>query len=235
MEKKLVKLVGYSSTAKSGIGEYRDNKGRGLTGFYRNENENSFEVMELNKGHRVVSYKFPKVDIPFKSKMHSWSNLAFNCDWHYTKVKTKINKFEEVWLYGYKPIGFMAISNDATVYFDEMALEYTMTYKIGLERLLGMADDGIFEQCFDLEAFIKSYELLEEAHYGEQKGFIMNKTVKSKIRALSRREVTDCFEECLYGKTNSQYTLILAGLLFGHPIESTFARLVGTMVYNEMS
>ncbi|BFH67361.1 hypothetical protein J27TS7_16160 [Paenibacillus dendritiformis] len=235
MEKKLVKLEGYSSAAKSGIGEYRDNKGRGLTGFYRNENENSFEVMELNRGHRVVSYKFPKIEIPFKSKMHSWRNLAFSCDWYYKDEQVRIDKLKEAVEDRQKPFGYVALTDDAMFWFEGMALEYAMTQQIRYGVSFGFVGNHTFGQHFDLEAFIRSYELLEEAHYGERKGFIMNEFVQSKIRALSEQKILDCLQGYLSGKTNSDYDLILLGLLFGHPIESTFASLVGSMVYNNKS
>lgn len=236
MEKKLVKLVGYSSTAKSGIGEYRDNKGRGLTGFYRVEHQEYFVVMELIKGHEVGCYIFPKIEIPFKSRKHNWTNLALSRDWHYTNAKVKIQKIDEAVDHGHKPLRFMTKSIDASVYFDEAALKDIKTHRDKIEGLSVWGYSGTFDQDIDLEALIKSYELLDEAYFEEEKDFVMTRSIRSKIRSLNGQEFTNCLVEYFSsGTTTSDYNLILLGLLFGHPIESTFASLVGSMVYNNKS
>jgi len=63
----------------------------------------------------------------------------------------------------------------------------------------------------------------------------MNQYVKSKIRALSNQKLSDYLVGYDFTDPKSDYDLIFSGLLLGHPIKSTFASLVGSMVYNNKS
>lgn len=59
-------------------GKYRNEDGQGLCGFYRRDYKKTTDMVVLSNGNVIIRYKYPKVDIPFKSPMMRWHNLAFN-------------------------------------------------------------------------------------------------------------------------------------------------------------
>lgn len=235
MNKKIV-IIDWSEEDR--IGEHRDKEGKGLSGFYKSKHKDLFEVKVFDRGFLMAIYKFPKIEIPFKSDMHQWRNLGFNNGWTFTENQSKGANLIKAVEFGLRPVGFVTLSKyDKTDYFElarQSGLEYRETQSEN-EKVVGIAVSGTFGEHFDLEAFIKSYELLEEARYGEVRGYFMNQYVKSKIRALSNQKLSDYLAGYDFTNPKSDYDLIFSGLLFGHPIEATFARLVGSMVYNNKS
>ncbi|CAM3467390.1 MULTISPECIES: hypothetical protein [Paenibacillus] len=238
MMNQFLAIDGWSSSNPNLTGKVMDKPGVGRSAFVTRKQENSIVVRVFNNGFIVATYKFPKVDLPFKSKMHRWLNMGFCGEWHYKEGQNRGDYFIRAVLAGLKPIGFVTVANHDKNDYHELARQSDLVSKetqIADQKTVGFALSGTISQHLDLEALIKSYELLEEARYGEVRGYFMNQYVKSKIRALSNQKLSDYLAGYDFTNPKSDYDLIFSGLLFGHPIESTFASLVGSMVYNNKS
>ncbi|MFF3023423.1 hypothetical protein ACFVRR_12325 [Gottfriedia sp. NPDC057948] len=58
-------------------GKSVDKDNNALNGYFLAEQKKKNFVKVYSNGHLMTCYKFPKIKIPFKSKMHSWENLSF--------------------------------------------------------------------------------------------------------------------------------------------------------------
>jgi len=161
-------IDGWSSLNSNLTGKFMDKPGIGRSAFVTRKQGNSIVVRVFSNGFIVATYKFPKVDLPFKSKMHRWLNMGFCGEWHYKKEQNRGDYFIRAVLAGLKPIGFVTVANHDTNAYLELARQTDLVSKetkIADQKTVGFALSGAISQHFDLESLIKSYEPLEEARY----------------------------------------------------------------------
>lgn len=237
MKKELLVAEGRGSSETNLLARFGVKIPGGDFGYFIRLHDKLVVARIYNNGLLVARYNYPKMGIPFKSKMHQWYNVGFNCRSSLMENKRTGDNLRAV-IDGRKPMGFITVTDQDKADFLELIqqtdLEYRET-KVENGAVIGFAVSGTFGKHFNLEALIRSYERLEAAHYGVLKGYIMNEYVKRRVHALCNQKLSDYLVGYDFADPKSDYDLILTGLLFGHPVQSTFAFLVGSMDYNNLS
>lgn len=207
------------------IGRIRNEKGLALSGFRKKIGKKHITMQVVNCGHILANYRYPRVNIPFQSEMVRWKNLLF-CGGYAVNGENN----EHIWnndnllqavIEGKKPIGFLSSNEEYINSIKRKGLPFKINEDpIGNENL-GVSQIGTFSNHFDLEALIKSYQILSKID-----GYtILDKWEEQKIYHLANQSFSDYLFSYDYLNPKSVYEFVLTGLILGFPIESTYAIL----------
>jgi len=213
----LVAYDGWTGKREKYKGIHRAETGYGLSGLYMRIQKHNVTMCFLNNGHNLRSYKYPRVEVPFKSSMHSWRNLFFCGGYTISDIDEKnLGTHElllETVLANKKPIGFIVCYKDEVDKFINRIKEVNnniqdknkqFIYHINTmpawnkyvgpntfvltERVeLAVACPGKVKEYFDLDKLIKSYELFHNKYKQFRK-------IKNDERLLDEEDVHDILE-----------------------------------------
>lgn len=207
-------------------GKYRNEEG--LSGLYQREYKNTKEMIVLYNGHLLRKYKYPKIEIPFRSSMVRWQNLYFcggfgmqyedgsRADTNELLIQSVINKE--------KPIGFVFVNNKDKEMLINKIEKSALTYIVNNSCQegyyeIGVANHGTIKDNFDINALIESYKL-----YGEKINFkFITEEIEFSLRSLSEKKLSDFLQDYDYANPSSIIDLIVTGLILGYAVESTMA------------
>lgn len=209
-------------------GRHRNEQGLGLSGFYRRDYRKSSEMLILQNGWLMIKYKYPRIEIPFKSPMHNWRNILY-CggfslnDENGEPLWTREKLFKAI-ASRKKPVGFIVIEKKDEAFYLENARLNGLIYKKQKPDMMGkmeigFANSGTFNDHFSLTDLIDSYLIMADASSLEL--FIELK----KILSLKNKKLSFFLDGYDYANPKTEYELILTGLILGYPIESTFSIL----------
>lgn len=226
----LVKIDGWVSPKKEYRGNYRNDEGLGLCGFFRKDYKNHSRMYVLNRGNVLNFYNYPNTQIPFTSDMLRWENL-YHCGGYGVEkdngaqVYTQENLFETV-LSGLKPMAFLFVREEDTDRFIDRAKDKDLLYTINPHSFEGycevaVAQKGRIKDHFNLNDLIESYRIMSR-----RCGFeLLTREEEDYILAKSDSKLSDFIRGFDYGNPVTNVDFVLTGLLLGYPIESTFAIL----------
>jgi len=220
---KPMKGLAWTCKMKKQAGKYKSREGYGLSGFYIEDLGKDLDILVLSNGHFCTHYKYPKVKIPFTSPMHRWDNLLFNKS--YTAKLPNGASFDSPdRMLTYvanrrKPLGFVYLSNSKTArhYIYEASKENIVHKKLNEYHGFGLANKGQIEDLFDIDAVIKSYELLSEAA-----GYSCSIINPVRLKRLAHGSLEDFLNYNHLKDKKTKEEIVLNGLILGYPIESTF-------------
>lgn len=229
----LIEVNGWVVETNDYPGKYINERGKGLTGFYRMDYKKTCDMLVLNNGYKACKYKYPRVAITFKHSMVSWYNLAFCNGYHLTKRNGKtvddIDIIKAV-VKGTKPIGFAILKKaelDAIVdRVKQSGLPFVVLPHHWPDYVeLGVSNRGTIGQNFDLENLIQSYRVLSNAF---QPGYSMlSEQEELVLRGLADRELSSFLVGYDYANPRNGLDLAITGLILGYAVESTFACATG--------
>ena len=232
--KPLVAVDGWVTNDRKHRGKYRNEKGLGLSGFYRRDYKHFSEMVVLCNGHSVCRYKYPRgVNIPFRSPMVRWFNLAF-CGGYSIPLENGekadsndrlLNAVRE----GKKPIGFWPIESDDLEETIQKLSQLDLIWNVRdnenwvYQHKIGVANKGKVSDHFDLNQLIESYRL-----FSERLGFeLLTKEEENLILNHNDLELSSFLNGFDHANPKKRHEYVLTGLILGYPIESTVALLTG--------
>lgn len=219
---------GWINPSGERVGRYVNEKGFGMSGFYRRDYKKHCNMLVLENGHRLIKYKYPRVSIPFSSQMSRWQNLYFCGGYSLTKENGSETDCDELLFDAVasrlKPIGFIITDNDSV---NKMAAEATskgLMYSINPHfwqghSELAIANRGRIKDHFDIDRLIQSYRIMENSLRIE----ILSISDEEHLRDVSEKQLSDFLRDYDYVNPRNDFECILTGLLLGFPIESTVA------------
>lgn len=229
-DKNLTAVDGWTIPKKKYYGRYCDDNGNSLNGLYRRDYKKNSVMLAINNGNVVRRYKYPKIQIPFKSEMVRWENLHFcgglgipKADGTNAGADDKL--FQAV-IHGLKPVGFI-ITDKPEIYINEAMksqCKYTINNVDWLQdyKEVAIANDGKLKDNFDLNSLIESYKLMSiEVGWN-----LLTKEDESQLLSKGNCYLRDFLVDWDYANPKSNYDLVLTGLLLGFPIESTVAIMI---------
>jgi|UPI00041DD0DE hypothetical protein len=229
--KNLIPVDGWTIPKKKYCGRYCDDKDNALNGLYRRDYKENSVMLAINNGNVVRRYKYPKIQIPFNSKMVRWQNLHFCGGLGIPRPEgTNAGANDELLqavIDGLKPVGFI-ITDKPEIYINE-AMESQCKYIINNNvawlqnyKEVAIANSGKLKDNFDLNSLIESYRLMSiEVGWN-----LLTKEDESRLLSKGNCNLSDFLVDWDYANPKSNYDLALTGLLLGFPIESTVAIMI---------
>lgn len=228
--KDLIQVDGWTIPKKKYYGRYCDDSGNTLNGLYRRDYKENSVMLAINNGNLVRRYKYPKIEIPFKSKMVRWENLHFCGGLGIPKPDgTNAGANDELLqavIDGLKPVGFI-ITDKPEIYINKAMksqCKYTINNVAWLQNYkeVAIANGGKLKDNFDLNSLIESYRSMSR----EVGWNLLTKEDESRLLSKGNCDLSDFLVDWDYANPKSNYDLALTGLLLGFPIESTVAIMI---------
>lgn len=225
MKKNLKQVNGcsWAMNKQNYLGKYRDEEGNGLTGYWERDNKKTTHILHLYNGNIVTKYRFPKIEIPFKSDMHNWKNMFFATGGSDEELVERVANKQ-------KPVGFIIVK-DKDLYIDKIKklnidyIDLENSKKYNYSEIGMICCNEKLEDLFDINSLIVSYNKLGEA-YNKRK-ILEDMDDIMYLKEVCKRRLSD-FLKYDYANPHSDLELIIVGLILGYPIESTFSCIVRT-------
>lgn len=225
-------IYGWTTNKIRFSGKNIDDNGKVLNGFYSVENSKTKTVILFHNGYKNITYKFPNIEIPFKSNMNRWENLFYvqNSGKRYLIKEDKYMEYgivDDV-LNEVKPVAFY-INEDNII--DDLInkIPDDSCFSCNAERRnwqgrpeLELINSKLISSMFNLNDLIVSYRLFSE----KVKFDVLSNDEEQYILSLHDKRIIDVLNwDVANPFGNLQY--VLNGLFLGYPIESTIAVLTG--------
>ena len=212
------------------VGGVKNKHGLALSGIRKKVYKHTVDVQFLNRGHVLATYKFPNVEIPFVSSMNHWENLwfcdCFSCQNENNERIYSDDALLEAVLKKKKPIGYVGLKDGFLEKVKDVPHHIEHFEHGNWNRTeLGVANHGTFGELFDLDALVKSYQLMEQ----KTNISILTDTMIDRIYRLRNEQVSEYLHAYDCANPRSDYEFMLTGLTLGFPLESTFALLTGNI------
>ncbi|MEK3976193.1 hypothetical protein [Psychrobacillus sp. FSL K6-1267] len=231
--RKIISVDGWATVKESYKGNYRNEQGLGLSGFFRRDYKENHEMVVVSNGNLLCRYKYPRgINIPFESPMVRWMNLIY-CGGYDVLLENgersgSNERLLEAVNKGLKPIGFIIVNSKNIEIMVERVKLSGLHFEVSKQERdtyeIGIANRGKVKDHFDLKKLISSYQLFSE-HLGYD---LLTSEEEEILLKTAELELNYFIKDFAYASCEKRkWEHVLTGLLLGYPIESTVSFLSG--------
>jgi hypothetical protein len=207
MEKGLIKVSDDPAIDLPNKGEYRDENNNTLHGIYIRDYDNRQEKLFINNGSLMRKYQYPNIRTEFKSENVNDFNLHFCGEWNWPDVDHKYGLIDRV-RRNLKPMGHIVCETRGGLNKLKHTIKYLKLNITTQEKVLGFCQQGTLKDLFDLGPLQKDYF-----------NYLGHEAID--IRKIEDKTLDECITSFDYDNPTNEEELIITGLVFGYPIEST--------------
>jgi hypothetical protein len=194
-------------------GPYRDEDNKALHGIYIRNQDDTQEKLFINNGDLVRKYIYPNTKTEFKSEMVNDFNLHFCGEWTWPDVDYEYGLIDRV-RRKKKPMGIYICDTRGELNKLKHTIRYLNLNITKKDKELGFCQKGKLKDLFDLDSLQKDY-----VNYLGYKAIDFKK--------IADKTLDECIAPFDYDNPKDDEKLIITGLVFGYPIESTVSIILG--------
>ena len=194
-------------------GPYRDEDNNALHGIYIRNQDDTQEKLFINNGDLVRKYIYPNIRTEFKSEMVNDFNLHFCGEWTWPDVDYEYGLIDRV-RRKKKPMGLYICDTRGELNKLKHTIRYLNLNITKKDKELGFCQKGKLKDLFDLDSLQKDY-----VNYLGYKAIDFKK--------IADKTLDECIASFDYDNPKDDEELIITGLVFGYPIESTVSIILG--------
>jgi hypothetical protein len=213
MEKGLIKVSDDPIIDLPHKGPHRDEDNNVLHGIYIRNQDDKQEKLFINNGDLVRKYIYPNIRTEFKSEMVNDFNLHFCGEWTWPDVDYEYGLIDRV-RRKKKPMGIYICDTRGELNKLKHTIRYLNLNITKKDRELGFCQKGTLKDLFDLDSLQKDY-----VSYLGYKAIGFEK--------IKDKTLDECIAPFDYDNPKNNEELIITGLVFGYPIESTVSIILG--------
>ena len=213
MEEGLIKVSDDPIIDLPNKGPYRDEDNNALHGIYIRNQDDTQEKLFINNGDLVRKYKYPNIRTEFKSEMVNDFNLHFCGEWTWPDVDYEYGLIDRV-RRKKKPMGLYICDTRGELNKLKHTIRYLNLNITKKDKELGFCQKGKLKDLFDLDSLQKDYSV-----------YLGYKAID--FKKIADKTLDECIASFDYDNPKDDEELIITGLVFGYPIESTVSIILG--------
>lgn len=207
MEKELIKVSNDPIIDLPHKGQYRDEDNNALHGIYIRNLDKTQEKLFINNGSLMRKYVYTNIKAEFRSGLVNDFNLHFCGEWSWPDIDYEYGLVDRV-RRKKKPMGLFICDSRGELNKLKHTIRYLNLNITKKDKDLGFCQKGKLKDLFDLDSLQKDY-----LNYLGYKAIDFKK--------IEDKTLDECITSFDYNNPEDDEELIITGLVFGYPIEST--------------
>ncbi len=194
-------------------GPYRDGDNKTLHGIYIRDRDDTQEKFFVNNGELIRKYIYPIIKTVFQSEMVNDFNLHFCGEWAWPDIDSKYGLIDRV-RRKKKPMGIYVCGTRGELNRLKHTMKYLNLNITKKDKELGFCQKKSLKDLFDLDSLQKDYD-----------NYLGRNAID--FKKIADKTLDECIASFDYDNPEDDEELIITGLVFGYPIESTISIILG--------